>query len=81
MVAIAQPAPVSAVDAVEGSSTGIATCHSRLLFRHRDFRFWHLAEVPPASRDFRFRGHNGHGIANADGIGQLMDVVLYYRIN
>ncbi len=25
----------------------------RLLFRHRDFRFWHITEVPPASRDFR----------------------------
>ncbi len=25
-----------------------------------DVAFWHNAEVPPASRDFRFRGFNGH---------------------
>ncbi len=25
-----------------------------------DVRLWHKAEVPPASRDFRFRGYNGH---------------------
>ena len=23
-------------------------------------RLWHKTEVPPAGRDFRFRGHNGH---------------------
>ena len=27
---------------------------------HRDFRKWHITEVPPASGDFRFRGLNGH---------------------
>ncbi len=26
----------------------------------RDVAFWHKAEVPPTSRDFRFRGLNGH---------------------
>ena len=30
-----------------------------LLFRHRDFRYWHLADIGPTGFDFRFRGLNG----------------------
>jgi hypothetical protein len=46
--------PTSAYDAVDGSSAGIAMCQiapAISVSAHVDY--WHKAEVPPASCDFR----------------------------
>jgi hypothetical protein len=54
-------ARMTACDAVDGSSTGIAMCQIAVRFwGTANVAYWHKAEVPPASRDFRFRGLNGH---------------------
>ena len=37
--------------------------HCGAIWGTADVALWHITEVPPASRDFRFRGHNGHTLA------------------